>query len=146
MFDTFFQLLITQNFLLFCETQGLTWCSFYLLLLLLLLLLLQPSIPKLTEPRPKLLIFILFIFSFNPQYLNSSNPNWVRNFVGISVKSCVNANGFPLYGSGACNFLFDSLTVKVTVYWWSELMETHCQSLDGEVSQNPFLSSARVAD
>ena len=50
--------------------------------------------------------------------------------------SCVNADGFPLYGFGACNFLFDSLIVKVT----------HCQSLDGEVDQNPFLSLARVAD
>ena len=29
--------------------------------------------------------------------------------MGISVMSCVNADGFPLYGFGACNFLFDSL-------------------------------------
>ena len=71
---------------------------------------------------------------------------WVKNFVGISVMSCANAYGFPLYGFGACNFLFDSLTVKVMLYWWSELMETNCQSLDGEVGQNPFLSSAGVAD
>ena len=36
--------------------------------------------------------------------------------MGISVMSCANVDGFPLYGFGACNFLFDSLTVKVTLY------------------------------
>ena len=36
--------------------------------------------------------------------------------MGILVISCVNADWFPLYGFGACNFLFDSLIVKVTGY------------------------------
>ena len=66
MFDTCFQLLITQKIILFCGSHGLTWCSFYLLLLLLLIFsFFNTPIPKLTKPRSFL---FLFFFSFNPQY------------------------------------------------------------------------------